>query len=176
MSEFIQKNRSLYIFESLIFILLGLIAIAVPALFTYSIEVLIGTVFLIGGLVQGYRTLKSKDTSSYIGSLTISFLSILVGLLLLAFPIKGIITITLLIAIILFFEGAIQLYLGFQLRDFRGWGWIVFSGFVSVVLAMMIWSELPGSASWVIGLLVGINMLIVGISQLLLVMVTPKVK
>jgi len=174
MLENIDKNRGLYIFESIVFILLGILAIAVPVLFTYSIEVLIGAIFLVGGLMQGYRTFKTDDKSSFVGSLAMSVIFILFGLLLLAYPITGIITLTLFIALILFVEGIIQLYLGYQLRGFNGWGWIVFSGLVSLILGVMIWSELPGSAAWVIGLLVGINMLIVGISQLLLVISLPK--
>jgi uncharacterized membrane protein HdeD (DUF308 family) len=88
---------------------------------------------------------------------------------LLAYPISGIVTLTLLIAAFFFVEGVIQLMIGFQMRSLQGWGWMVFSGIISILLAGLIWSEFPGSARWVIGLLVGVNLLIFGLSQLFLV-------
>ncbi len=170
----IQRNRNLYLFESLFFILLGIGAIAAPALFTYSIEILVGCIFLVGGVVKGFRSLKTLNGSALMGSLLMSVVSIILGVLLLTYPITGIIALTILVAILFSIEGIVQLFLGFQMRDLQGWGWIVFSGLVSLFLAGLIWSEMPGSAAWVIGLLVGINLLIFGISQLILVIGAPK--
>lgn len=170
MSELINQNRGLYIFESIIFILLGIAAIAIPQLFTYSVEILVGCLLLIGGIIQGYRSIKSGDWGTIISAI----FSLIVGILLLAYPITGIIALTLLIAIFFLIEGFAQLYLGFKMRELRGWGWMIFSGLVSLFLAGLIWTELPGSAAWVIGLLLGINLLIFGFSQLFLVLGTPK--
>lgn len=169
MIESIRNNRGLYIFESLVFIVLGLLAIALPGLFTYSMELLIGCLFLVGGLVQGYRTLKTGKNVGYFWGLLSSIISVFVGLLLLAYPISGIITLTLLIAAFFFIEGIIQLFIGFQMRELRGWVWMIFSGIISIILAGLIWSDFPGSARWVLGLLVGINLLMFGLSQLFLV-------
>lgn len=174
MNEQIQKNRGLYILESIIFILLGIFAIAIPGLFTYSIEILLGMLLIIAGIAQGVRALSTGRSKGYIGSLITSLISIIVGILLLAYPITGIITLTLLIASLFFVEGLVQLYIGFAMRELKGWGWMVFSGLISLFLALLIWSELPGSAAWVIGLLVGINLLIFGFSQLFLVLGANK--
>lgn len=174
MNEQISQNRGLYIFESIIFILSGILAIAIPGLFTYSIEILLGILFIAGGVAQGIRTLSTGKGAGYVGSLISSLLLVIVGVLLLAYPITGIITLTLLIACIFFIQGIVQIYIGFEMRELKGWGWMVFSGFVSLILAWLIWSELPGSAAWVIGLLVGINLLIFGFSQLFLILGTDK--
>lgn len=174
MNDLIRNNRGLYIFESIIFILLGILAIAIPGLFTYSIEILIGILFIAAGVAQGIRTLSTGKSAGYWGSLFTALISIIVGVLLLAYPITGIITLTLLIACLFFIEGIVQLYIGFEMRELQGWGWMIFSGLVSIFLAGLIWSELPGSAAWVIGLLVGINLLIFGFSQLFLVLGTNR--
>lgn len=173
MNDVINQHRGLYIFESIVFILLGIAAIAIPPLFTYSIEILLGCLLVIFGVVQGFRALKSRD-SGFLGSIVTAVVALILGVLLLVYPITGIITLTILIAIFFLIEGIAQLYLGFQMKEVKGWGWIVFSGLVSLFLAGLIWSDLPGSAAWVIGLLVGINLLIFGFSQLFLVLGTPK--
>lgn len=170
----IQKNRGIFLFESVVFILMGVTAIAVPSLFTYSIELLIGGLLLVGGIVQSYRCIKAGMLTKNIGAVISALASLLLGLLLLLYPITGIIALTLLIALFFFIEGIAQLYVGFSLRELRGSSWLLFSGIISLLLAALIWSGLPGSAAWVIGLLLGINLLFFGFSQLFLVLATPK--
>jgi uncharacterized membrane protein HdeD (DUF308 family) len=46
----------------------------------------------------------------------------------------------------------------------KAWGWVLLSGIVDIVLAVIIISGMPGTAIWVLGLLVGINLLMMGIS------------
>ena len=53
----------------------------------------------------------------------------------------------------------------------RGWGWLLASGIVSVVLGWMIWAQWPASGLWVIGLLVGIQLLFTGWSLVMLALV-----
>lgn len=168
MIEEIQKNRGFYIFESIAFIVFGILAIIIPGIFTYSIELLIGTILILTGLIQGVRALKSIHIAGTIPTLIMSIFTIILGVFLLVYPITGVIALTFLIALFFLLEGIIQLYIGYQIRHYEGWGWMVFSGLTSLFLSLLIWSEMPGSARWVIGLLVGINLLIAGFTQLTL--------
>lgn len=172
--EAVQKHRGLYLFESILFILLGILAIAIPGLFTYSLELVIGILFLVGGVVQGYRACKAGKSSERPYSLFTALLGIVVGALLLFYPLTGVLTLTLLLAAFFLVDGIVTIALGLRVRPAQGWGWLLFSGIVSVVLAGIIWSNFPGSAVWVIGLLVGINLLIFGFSLLFLTLGTPK--
>lgn len=174
MPELINQHRGLLLFESIVFILLGMLAIAIPPLFTYSIEILIGSLLIVAGLVQGYRLFFAKDMVGAIGGMVTAVISLLVGLSLLVYPITGIIALTVLLAIFFLIQGCAQLYMGVEMRQLKGSGWIIFSACTSLILALLIWSQLPGSAAWVIGLLFGINLLISGFSQLFLVLGTPK--
>ena len=49
-----------------------------------------------------------------------------------------------------------------RLRRAQGWGWLLFGGIATVILALLIWMQWPASALWVLGLLVGINLLFTG--------------
>ncbi len=164
MRETIIKNSGLFLFESLLLIVLGIFAVAIPQLFTLSIELLIGSLFVLSGLVQGFRVLKSGFIEGFWPGFIAAILSIVIGVYLLAYPVNGIIALTLLLAIFFLFQGVAQIVMGFNIRSTPGSTWLIFSGIITLVLSYLIWSGLPGTAAWVIGLLVGINLLVTGFS------------
>jgi uncharacterized membrane protein HdeD (DUF308 family) len=85
--------------------------------------------------------------------------------LLIAQPLQGVLTLTMMLIALFILEGVVALFMAFELRKhMQNWGWTLFKGVIDLWLAFLIWSGWPGSATWAIGLLVGINMLFFGIS------------
>lgn len=166
MLEIIQKHRKLFIFEGIMFIVLGCLAIALPGIFSLGVELLVGGLFIASGLVQGYRTFTIGNVAGFFLSAAMTLLYLVIGVMLLAHPITGILTLTILLTFFFIIEGLAQMIVGFHYRPHRAWGWRVFSGLVSLALAFIIWQGWPMAAVWVIGLLVGINLLFVGFTQL----------
>ena len=160
----LPKYRTFFFVEGIVFIILGILAMALPQVTTLAVELFIGWILLIGGLVQLVRSFTSKEIPGFWPSFIAACLSIVVGLLLIAYPIQGIISLTLLLTLFFLADGLSKLVLGFQYRSFGRAGWIIFSGIISLALAFIIWSGWPGTAVWVIGLMVGINMLFFGTS------------
>lgn len=155
-----------YLLEGIVFILLGAAAVAMPGLFTLSLELLVGWLFVIGGIVQGYRTFTTKDSPGFIGSLISAILLLIVGVWMLLFPLKGMFTLTFLLALFYLLDGCAKMLLAVQMKLSQRWTWYMFAGMLEVVIAVLIWHGWPSTAVWVIGLLVGINMLVYGFSQL----------
>lgn len=167
MLENFRKNRKLLIFEGIILVLLGIFAIILPNIFTLGIELLLGWLFLAGGIVQSFRTFQSMHAEGFWPSLIASLIAIAIGIMLLLYPIGGMITLTLLLTIFFVVEGIAKIILAIELRNqLPRWGWMLFSGILALAIAGIIWSQWPSSAYWVIGLLVGINMLFFGMSLL----------
>lgn len=166
--ETIQQHRTAFIVEGILFILLGILAIALPGVMTLGAELFVGWLFLIGGIIQGYRTLTSSEAPGYWMSLMSAILSIIIGGMFLLYPIQGVVALTILLIAFFLIEGAIKIAFGVQLKPLQGWGWLVLSGIISLVMAAILWSGWPGTAIWAIGLLVGINMIFFGSSLLTL--------
>jgi len=165
--ETIREHKGLFIFESILFILLGAAAIAIPGLFTLSVEFLMGALFVIAGVVQLYRTFTvTGGAGEKFSTLLSGIIYLVVGVLLFAFPKVGVLSLTMLLAILFFVQGILQVFWGFTSKHLKNWGWWVFSGLISLALAIIIWAGWPGTAVWVIGLLVGINLLFYGFSLL----------
>lgn len=164
--ESIQRNRNFYLIEGVIFAILGILAIALPGLFTLTVELFIGWLFVIGGIVLGYRTITAKGAPGFWFSLFSAIIYIIIGLLLVFNPLAGVLTLTALLIILFLIQGFAQIALGLEMKAHSAWGWYVFSGIISLLLAVIIWSGWPGTAVWAIGLLVGINLLFAGITQI----------
>ncbi len=166
--ELMKKYRGALIGEGIIFVILGILAIALPKLSTLSVELLIGWLFIIGGIIQFVRTFQFHRAGEIVWSIISALVYLAAGIILLAYPLSGVLTLTLLLALFFLIEGVAKLVLSFEMRAFGNWAWLLFSGIISIILAALIWSGWPGTAAWVIGLLVGINLLFLGFSQIFL--------
>lgn len=148
--------------EGILFIIFGIIAIIVPVAATIAIDLIIGWLFLISGIIQAALSFQKMKTGGFILSFLSAALSVVVGTLLVANPFHGAVALTMLLAIFFVVEGVIEIALGLEFRGRQNWIWLIASGIIALVLAYIIFSGLPGSAAWAIGTLVGINMLFFG--------------
>ena len=101
-------------------------------------------------------------------SLLTAVLAIVLGLILVLRPISGVLTLTIVLAAFFLIEGISAILLAIEhRRHLPSWGWVLFSGLIDLLLAFLIWDGWPSSAGWAIGLLVGINMVFVGLSLIM---------
>jgi uncharacterized membrane protein HdeD (DUF308 family) len=108
---------------------------------------------------------RSKSTPGFWWSLLTAVVVSLFGVMLIAQPLPGMLTLTAMLIGLFILEGLVAVYMAFELRKhLQHWGWTLVKGVVDLVLAGTIWSGWPGSAAWAIGLLVGVNMLFFGFS------------
>jgi len=99
-------------------------------------------------------------------SLLSAILAILAGIVLLAWPLTGILSLTLVLIVFFVIEGVASIMYALDHRSgLTGrWGWMLASGIIDLILAAIIVAGLPGSAAWAIGIIVGVNMLLGGVS------------
>jgi uncharacterized membrane protein HdeD (DUF308 family) len=166
----IAEHRTWFTILGILLILLGLVAIAFPFLTTIATKILLGWLFLIGGIVQIVHAFSTQSWSEFFLDLLIGVLYVLAGAWLAFFPLTGILTLTILLAVMFIIQGALELGMAFRLRPRQGWGWMLFAGIVAILAGLLILMQLPSSAAWAIGLLVGINMIVTGVAYLLLPM------
>ena len=158
----ISENRTWFIILGIAMIVLGAVAIGYPALTTIAAKLFLGWLLLIVGIAQVIHAFATKSWSEFFLNLLVGLLYIVVGGWLAFFPLTGILTLTVMLAALFIIEGVIEIMMAFRLRPLSGWGWMLFSGIMALVLGCMIFAQLPSSALWAIGLLVGINMITSG--------------
>ena len=165
MAEELAKHWKLFLFQGIILGILGAVAIIVPQIATLVVEIFIGWLFLIGGIVRGLTIFRPRNLPGTLWSLLAAVLAIILGLLLVLQPLKGTLTLTMVMIAFFIIQGVLSISISLQFREhLRSWGWTLFSGIVDLILAYLIWKGWPDTATWAIGLLVGINMLFAGLS------------
>jgi uncharacterized membrane protein HdeD (DUF308 family) len=149
---------------------LGILLIAAPVLGTLAVDLMVGWFLILGGIAQLIHAFTVKAWRGFALQLLSGVLYGVVGILLVFYPMAGAQALTLLLATFLAIEGFVRILMALRVRPDHGWGWILFGGIVTVILAVMIWGQWPSSSLWVIGLLVGINLLFTGWSLTMLAM------
>ncbi|MGH6916201.1 MAG: HdeD family acid-resistance protein [Geminicoccaceae bacterium] len=158
----LQKGWGWLLGLGILLSVLGLLLIAAPALGTLAIDLLVGWFLIIGGAAQLFHAFMEKAWRGFLLELLSGVLYLVVGLLLVFYPLAGAQALTIFLAAFLTVEGIVRIALALRVRPAQGWGWLLFGGIVTVILGVLIWVQWPSSALWVIGLLVGINLLFTG--------------
>jgi uncharacterized membrane protein HdeD (DUF308 family) len=160
----LHEHWVLFLVEGIVLVILGLLAIAIPPIATLAIEILIGWLFLVSGIVGLITTFWMRHAPGFWWSLVSAILGILAGIVLLAWPVTGALSLTLILIVFFTIEGVASIMFALDhKRELSGrWGWMLASGIVDLILAGIILAGLPGTAAWAIGLLVGINMVFGG--------------
>ena len=151
---------------SVLMILAGALAIVIPQAAGLAVSLLVGWLLLLSGVAHLVFAWYSRHAGGILWELLLGILYLLVGGYVLTRPVAGLASLTLALAIYLFFEGVLEFVLSFRLRPLPGWGLLLFDGIITLILAVMIWRTWPSSSEWLIGTLVGISMLFSGISRL----------
>jgi uncharacterized membrane protein HdeD (DUF308 family) len=160
----IHAHWGLFLFEGILLMVLGAAAIILPVVATLAFTLVIGWLFLISGGVGLVTTFWMRNAPGFWWSLLSAVIALAAGIILIRWPISGTVSLTLVLIAFFLVEGIATLMYAFEHRaQLSGrWGWMLVSGIVDLILAGIIFAGLPGSATWALGLLVGINMLFGG--------------
>lgn len=164
----IRENRGWFFGLGILFLVLGVAAIAFPWTATLSLELAIGALLLIAGIAQLVHTLRGPRWSGYGMSLGLAALALIAGLLMLLFPVAGVITLSTLVMLFLLIAGAVKTAFALRVRPAMGWGWVLTSGLLSLALGLLILMQFATTVPWVLGLLLGIDFLFTGVWLLML--------
>ena len=166
----IHEHWMLFLVEGIVLLVLGAAAIIVPVIATLAFTLLIGWLFLISGVVGLITTFWMRNVPGFWWSLISGVVGIAAGIVLLLWPISGTVSLTLLLIAFFLVEGIVTLMYAFEHRARLSgrWGWMLASGIVDLILAGIIFAGLPESATWALGLLVGINLLFGGAAMVVM--------
>src|ERR1700728_4700530 len=164
----IHAHWGLFLGEGIILLVLGAAAIIVPVVATLAFTLVIGWLFLISGGVGLVTTFWMRNAPGFWWALLSAVIALAAGVILILWPISGVLSLTLVLIAFFAVEGIATLMYAFEHKaQLSGrWGWMLASGVVDLILAGIIFAGLPGTAAWALGLLVGINMVFGGTAMI----------
>lgn len=149
-------------------IVLGVAAVILPNFSTLVAETWIAFILVSAGAAKLTYAFQTRNDGGFAWKLLLGVLYIGTGLMLLFYPLSGVLTLTLLLGSFLLTEGVFELILAFRLRPQPNWTWALTNGIVTLLLGAMIWFQWPFNAPWLLGTLVGVSILFTGVSRVML--------
>jgi len=168
LTQSVRDHWALFLVEGIVLVVLGMLAIVIPQIATLAVAIFLGWLFLISGVVGLITTFMARHAPGFWWALLSAVVAIAAGLLLVEWPVSGAISLTYLLIAFFVIEGVVSIMYALEhKKELSGrWAWMLVSGIIDLILAVMILAGLPSTAAWALGLLVGINMLFGGTSMI----------
>ena len=170
----VKKASGWFIGVAVVFILLGILAIVEPGVAGLAITILVGWLLIFGGGAHLVAAFSGGGAGRVIWQVLIGFVYIVGGSYFLTHPLLGLGSLTLLLAVIILMAAVFELIAYFRSRSEGGSGWLLVNALITLLLGGLIWFHWPSSSVWAIGTLVGVNLLMTGISRLMLRLAARK--
>jgi uncharacterized membrane protein HdeD (DUF308 family) len=155
----------------------GAAAVIFPALTvltTFAAMVVLGVVLMVGGIATIIASLWAGKWSGMLVQLLVGILYVMVGFIITDTPVRSAMAMTLFVAAFFIVVGIFRIVAALAVR-FPYWGWSLLNGVITFLMGVIIYRHFPQSAVWVLGLLVGLEMLFHGWTWIMLSLAIKKI-
>lgn len=161
MNDLTKTSKSAKIWGWVVLIA-GVFALLSPLVAGAFVTVMVGAMILIAGVTRVIDAFQGGGLwSGLFGAVYC-----IAGLMIIGDPLPGLLALTMVLVIYFLVVGITEIIAAFKIRPVDGWGYLLFSGIVSVLLSLMIWNQWPLSGAWAVGVLVGIQLMISGMTMI----------
>jgi uncharacterized membrane protein HdeD (DUF308 family) len=152
-----------------------MLAVGLPFLAAVAVNGLIAWLIIFSGVAHIILAFKTHGAGSIIWKLLVGVAYLIFGGYLLARPLIGVASLTLILASLFLIEGILNIIMFFKLRSMQGSSWLLLDGVITLLLGVMIYAQWPSSSLWAIGILVGVSLIMSGISRIMMSLAVRKI-
>lgn len=167
-SDVVRQASTWSIVWGVCLIILGAFAVAAPMLAAVAVNAVISWLIVLAGVVHVIIAFHSHRAGSLIWRLLVGLAYVAFGLYLIAHPLIGVASLTLVLGSLFLVEGILNIALYFQVRSMDRSSWFLLDGIVTLLLGVLIYAQWPSSSAWAIGTLVGVSMIMSGVTRVML--------
>jgi uncharacterized membrane protein HdeD (DUF308 family) len=158
----IKKNAGLAVIIGIVMVVCGFLAIGLPFAAGLSVTVFVGSFLIVGGIAQCFLAFQAGAFGKGLLIFIMGALTAVAGFYLFNQPVAALASITIFLAAYFVVTGIVELLGAFQIRPAEGWGPMLFTGIVTLLLGIMIWRQFPLSGAWAVGVLFGVKLTLSG--------------
>jgi uncharacterized membrane protein HdeD (DUF308 family) len=173
-SGIVRSVSTLSILWGVSLIILGMLAVGSPFIAAVAVNLVIAWLIVLAGVVHLTVAFHTREAGRVIWRLLVGLAYIFFGVYLIARPALGVASLTLVLASLFLVEGILNIVLFFGIRTLRGSSWVLIDGIITLLLGLMIYTQWPSSSAWAIGTLVGVSMIISGVTRVMLSLAVRK--
>jgi uncharacterized membrane protein HdeD (DUF308 family) len=171
----VKKATGWLIALSIVMILTGIVAIAMPGISSVTFTLIFGWLLLFNGIVRLVKSFQSKPIHGFWWSLIVGIIYLIAGGYVILNPLEAVLTLTWVFGFLLIVEGIVTIIAAFANKIGQNLSWlVVLDGVITLILGILVLSQWPVSALWLIGLYIGISILISGLSLLAIALATRR--
>jgi uncharacterized membrane protein HdeD (DUF308 family) len=172
----VKKNWGWMFALGILMVILGVIGLGMTVFLTIASVLAFGILLLVGSGFQLVDAFKSTGWKSITLHVLMAILYLITGAIMIYDPVSAGIALTLVLGAMLIAVGVMRFIVAFQMRPYKGWGWVAFSGVLSVILGVLVLMEWPATGLWVIGMFVAIELIFQGWSYIVISMAAKSAK
>jgi uncharacterized membrane protein HdeD (DUF308 family) len=167
-ADIVRQASTWSIVWGVLLIIFGMLAVGSPFVAAVAVNVVIAWLIVLAGVVHLTVAFHAREAGSLIWRLLVGVAYVVFGVYLIAHPVLGVASLTLVLASLFLIEGILNVALFFRIRSMQGSSWFLIDGIITLLLGLMIYLQWPSSSAWAIGTLVGVSMIISGVSRVML--------
>jgi len=166
--DLVRQASTLSIVWGVLLIIFGMVAIGSPFVAAVAVNVVVAWLIVLAGAVHLMLAFRAHGAGNMIWKLLVGLAYLFFGVYLIMHPVLGVASLTLLLASLFLIEGILDIVLFFQMRSLGGSSWVLVDGIITLLLGLMIYLQWPSSSAWAIGTLVGVSLIISGVTRVML--------
>jgi uncharacterized membrane protein HdeD (DUF308 family) len=152
----------------------GTVAVLFPILTNVAAMIVLGVVLTVSGIATIVTAFWVGKWSGLLLQLLVGILYVVVGMQIADAPLKAGLVMAVFIAGFFIVAGAFRTVAALVIR-FPHWGWAMLNGIVTFLCGVVIYRHFPQCALWVVGLLVGLEMLFNGWTWIMLALAVRRI-
>jgi uncharacterized membrane protein HdeD (DUF308 family) len=173
--DVVRQASTLSIGWGILLIVLGMAAVGSPFLAAVAVNVAIAWLIVLAGAVHVILAFRAHGAGSMIWKLLVGVAYVCFGVYLILHPVLAVASLTLVLASLFLIEGVLDIVLFVKMRSVGGSTWVLLDGIITLLLGLMIYMQWPSSSAWAIGTLVGVSMIISGVTRVMMSLAVRKV-
>jgi len=173
-SNLVRHASTWSIVWGVLLIIFGMLAVGSPFLAAIAVNGFIAWLIVLAGVVHLILAFHAHGAGNLIWKLLVGLAYLFFGGYLIMHPVLGVASLTLVLASLFLIEGILNIVLFFKMRSVAGSSWVLVDGIITLLLGLMIYMQWPSSSAWAIGTLVGVSMIISGVTRVMLSLAVRK--
>jgi uncharacterized membrane protein HdeD (DUF308 family) len=166
--DFVRQASKASMVWGILLVVFGMVAIGSPFLAAVAVNIAVAWLIVLAGVVHVMLGVRAHGAGSMIWKLLVGLAYLAFGVYLITHPVLGVASLTLVLASLFLIEGILDIVLFFSMRPLGGSSWVLVDGIITLLLGLMIYRQWPSSAAWAIGTLVGVSMIVSGVTRVML--------
>ncbi|MGB5303864.1 MAG: DUF308 domain-containing protein [Gemmatimonadota bacterium] len=162
----IKSNARTARWVGIFLVIAGVVSLFAPLAAGAALATMVGLLLAFGGISLLVLAFRAGSFGDGMMIFLIGALTLVAGIYMMAEPGGALIVMTVFLAMYFAVTGIVEIIYALRLKPVQGWGWLVFGGIVSLLLGIMMWRQMPLTAAWAIGVLVGIRLIMSGFQLL----------